>query len=365
MIKVAILGSTGSVGRQALQVVEANADVLAVHSLVAYSNEKLLDSQRRRFSPRFCGLISQGEQCLLEAVRGADVALVATRGITALPAVLFCLDNGIKVALANKETLVCGGALVADKVRQGGVLAAVDSEHCAVSQCLLGRDGANVRRILLTASGGPFWEYDSERLSEVTAEQALAHPNWNMGQKITIDSATMMNKALEVVEAHWLFGVPSEKISVVVHRQSVVHSMVEWDSGGVMAQLARPDMKLPIQIALLGEGKSIVPPLDFSRLTLTFEQCDFKKFPCARLGHEILSLPSLCATAMNGANDVCVEMFLRGRLRFTQFYPVITQTVQRLQKRCSELPLTVDNIKKIDAEAQKTAALMADEIICC
>ena len=237
MKKVAVLGSTGSIGTQTLDVIRKNADKLQVVSLVAFSREDKLLEQVQEFAPNYYALISkQGPDCLIEAVKYADIAVVATKGITALNCVIYCLENGIDVALANKETLVCGGELVMSKVGKAN-LYTIDSEHCAISQCIQSRQGGKVDKILLTASGGPFWTFTKDQLSSVTTEQALAHPNWNMGSKITIDSATMFNKTLEVLEAHWLFGLPLDKIQVLVHRQSIVHSMVAFADGSTMAQL--------------------------------------------------------------------------------------------------------------------------------
>lgn len=366
MKKVAVLGSTGSIGTQTLDVIAANADKLEVYSLVAYSNEKLLGEQSAKFSPRYSALISKdGENCLIEAVKGCDVAVVATRGIVALPAVLYCLDNGIDVALANKETLVCAGSLVMSKVGKSK-LYPVDSEHNAISQCLAFRNRNRLSRIILTASGGAFWNTDAEKLKTVTASQALKHPNWNMGAKITIDSATMMNKALEVVEASYLFGVDVGKIEITVHRQSVVHSMAEFCDGNVIAQLAEPDMRLPIQTALLGEtGNYSVSSLDFVKLSnLTFEKCDFEKFPCAKLGYEIQKYPKLCATVMNAANDVCVDCFLSGKLLFTDFYNIIVQVVEHFAEKCNGAEVSAENIKYFDGIARRDTQKLINGDLC-
>lgn len=355
MKKVAVLGSTGSIGKQTLDVVRAFPEKLKVVSLVAYSNAELLKKQAQEFAPAYTALISKsGKQCLVQAVKDCDVAVVATRGIVALEAVLFCLQQGKEVALANKETLVCGGELV-NACTQGKILP-VDSEHCAIWQCLEGHNKANLDKILLTASGGPFWNMPKEQLHNVKPSDALKHPNWNMGAKITIDSATMMNKVLEVVEAHFLFDVPAKNVQIVVHRQSVVHSLVQWQSGSVTAQMAVPDMRLPIQLALLGESRRVVNTLDFQNLlTLTFEKCNFEKFPCAKLAEEIWNFPPLCRTVMNGANDACVESFLAEKLHFDEFYPTIIATVEHFAPQVINLPLTVENIEKYDVLAREYA----------
>ncbi len=355
MKKIAVLGCTGSIGKQTLDVVRAFPEKLKIVSLVAYSNAQLLNAQAQEFAPVYTALISQsGKQCLVQAVKDCDVAVVATRGIVALEAVLFCLKQGKDVALANKETLVCGGELV-NAVGKGKILP-VDSEHCAIWQCLQGHNKSDIDKILLTASGGPFWNTPQEQLHKVKPSDALKHPNWNMGAKITIDSATMMNKVLEVVEAHFLFDVPAKNVQIVVHRQSVVHSMVQWQSGSVSAQMAVPDMRLPIQLALLGESRRIVNNVDFQNLlTLTFEKCNFEKFPCAKLAAEIWHYPPLCRTVMNGANDACVESFLAEKLPFDGFYPTIIATVEHFAPQVQNLPLTVENIEKFDALAREYA----------
>ena len=362
MKHVAILGSTGSIGTQTLDVIRQNSDKLKVHSLVAYSNAEALQAQVAEFAPKFHALISRdGEQCLIEAVKGCDVAVVATRGIVAIECVLYCLDNGIDVALANKEALVCAGELITSRVGKAK-LYPVDSEHCAISQCLASRPNATVSKILLTASGGPFWNLQDEDLKFVTPQRALAHPNWSMGDKISIDSATMMNKALEVIEAKWLFGVPVKDVQIVVHRQSVVHSMVEFADGGVIAQLALPNMRLPIQHALLGDcGHANVGSVNFDKfLTLTFEKCNFDKFPCAKFGYEIENYPKLAATVMNAANDECVDAFLRDRLSFCDFYNIIQKVIVTFSDELAHEPLTVANVKKYDAKARQFAKSLLD-----
>ncbi len=354
MKKVAVLGSTGSIGTQTLNVIRQNPDKLKVVSLVAFNNAEKLARQTEEFSPKYTALIAEkGEKCLLEAVKYADIAVVATRGIVALESVLYCLQHGIDVALANKETLVCGGHLVTNVKTKARILP-VDSEHAAIKQCLASNRASDIDKILLTASGGPFYGYGDFDLSCVTPEQALRHPNWSMGQKITIDSATMMNKALEVIEASYLFGVPTDKIKILVHRQSVVHSMVQYRDGSVVAQLASPNMQLPILQALLGYNQSSVSPmLDFDKLLdLTFEPCDFDKFPCAKLGYEIGNYPILSATVMNAANDVCVEAFLHNELSFTRFYSIIKQTVDNFAETTSQMESTVQSIKKCDRIAR-------------
>lgn len=361
MKKVAILGSTGSIGTQTLDIVRRNSDKLTVYSLVAYSNGTKLSEQAKEFSPQFCALISQnGEKCLVDAVNGADIAVVATRGITALECVLYCLDNGIDVAIANKEALVCAGELIMSRVGKAKLFP-IDSEHCALGQCLLGHDKEKINKILLTASGGPFWNLRDEELKKVTAEEALKHPNWIMGSKITIDSATMMNKSLEVVEASFLFGVPVDRIEISVHRQSIVHSAVQYANGEIVAQMASPDMRLPIQIALLGDDGAFFCADPFGKfLELSFEACDFSKFPCAGLGYEIMQYPPLCRTVMNAANDVCVDRFLQGKFSFAQFYNIIMQAVKHFCGSARYAELSVENIKKFDEETKLFVQTLID-----
>ena len=365
MKKIAILGSTGSIGTQTLDVIRSNSDKLKVHSLVAYSNVDKLTEQAKEFAPSYCGLIARdGEQCLMQAVQGADIVVVATRGIIALESVLYCLDYGIDVALANKETLVCAGELIMPKVGKARLFP-VDSEHCAISQCLLGRDKSTVSKIILTASGGPFWNLDENTLGQVTPQRALVHPNWSMGAKITIDSATMMNKALEVIEASFLFGVPVSDVQIVVHRQSVVHSMVEFNDGSIIAQLATPDMHLPIQIALLDHGNYKCQPLDFGKFSsLTFEKCNFDKFPCARLGYDIFQYAPLSRTVMNAANDIAVDSFLQGKLSFTDISNIILQTVNYFASVTSGENVTIETIKYYDKVARAYATDLVNGDIC-
>ena len=362
MKKVAILGSTGSIGTQTLDIIRANSDKLKVHSLVAYSNEKALNAQVQEFAPCYHALIARdGEKCLIDAVKGADVAVVATRGIVAIESILYCLEHGIDVALANKEALVCAGELIMPKVGRAK-LYPVDSEHCAISQCIASRPTAKISKILLTASGGPFWNLNEHDLKHVTPQRALAHPNWSMGDKISIDSATMMNKTLEVIEASHLFGVPSSDVQIVVHRQSVVHSMVEFADGGVIAQMALPDMRLPIQYALLGEtGQFNVGSVNFSNfLTLTFEKCNFDKFHCAKFAYEMSKYPKLIPTVMNAANDVCVDAFLRSKLSFDNFYNIIQKAIDAFCDEVANEPVTVQNIKKYDAATREYVATLID-----
>lgn len=368
MKKIAILGSTGSIGTQTLDILRKYANKFKVVSLVAYSNAQKLCEQALEFNPKYTALISeQGNDCLIKAVKDCDLAVIATRGSCAIECVLYCLDNNIDVALANKETLVCAGKLINEKLQRcSAKLIPVDSEHFAISQCLLGRNCSDVSKLLLTASGGPFYSANKETFADITPSQALNHPNWNMGAKITIDSATMMNKALEVIEAKWLFGVETDKIQIVVHKQSIVHSMVEFTDGSVMAQMSNPDMRIPIQSALLGKvGNRVTKNVDFCNpLTLTFERCDFDKFPCASLGYKIFNYPELCSTVMNSANDVCVENFLNGKLSFDLFYNIIISTVEHFAPIVDKFELNVDNIRRFEQRSRNYATKLIIGDIC-
>lgn len=369
MKKVAVLGSTGSIGTQTLDILRNYPDKFRVVSLVAYSNAKKLNEQALEFTPEYAALISEaGNGCLIDAVKNCDLAVVATRGSCAIECVLYCLDCGIDVALANKETLVCAGKLISEKLkRSSSKLIPVDSEHFAISRCLHGYKRKDVSKLLLTASGGPFYGVEKREFSKITPDRALNHPNWNMGAKISVDSATMMNKSLEVIEAKWLFDVDVNKIQIVVHRQSVVHSMVEFTDGSVMAQMANPDMRIPIQFALLGEiGKKVTENLNFSNLlTLTFEKCDFEKFPCATLGYNIFDYPELCPTVMNAANDVCVEKFLQGKLSFERFYNIIISTVEHFAPIVKNLELSIAGIRLYEQLSRDYAIRLIDGEICC
>lgn len=334
---VALLGSTGSIGTSALKVLARHRDRFSVAALTAHSNSQLLNEQVHEFHPAFVGLVepgigaldngqgkwSTGERCLVEAATrdDADIVINAVVGAAGLDATLAALDAGKRVALANKETLVIAGELVQQaKVRGNADLIPVDSEHSAILQCIAARPNSEVRRIILTASGGPFREWDSERLASASITDALRHPTWQMGRKVTVDSATLANKALEVIEAHFLFGVPYDRIEVVVHPQSVVHSFVEFIDGSVLAQLGVPSMELPILYALTHPQRledSGVPAFDPVALSpMTFEKVDESRFPALRLGIEAGKHGAAAPAVFNGANECAVAAFLAGRITF-------------------------------------------------
>jgi 1-deoxy-D-xylulose-5-phosphate reductoisomerase len=349
--RIAILGSTGSIGRSALSVVEAHADKLEVVGLAAGENVRLLAEQVSRFRPRVAGMASEHSvRALAREVSGVrilgagpeglvavatqpdvDIVLCASAGTAALEAVLAAIEAGKTIALANKEVLVMAGSLMTGAARRKGVeILPVDSEHNAIHQCLRGRPRPEVRRLVLTASGGPFRGRPVAVLHKVRPEDALRHPTWKMGRKITIDSATLMNKGLEVIEARWLFDVPASAIDVVIHPQSVVHSMVEFIDGSILAQLGVTDMRLPIQYAFSYPDRwaSPLPPLDLTTCgRLDFHVPDHDSFPCLRLAYRALDGEGGLAVALNAANEVAVDAFLGGRLRFTGIPEVIARTM--------------------------------------
>jgi 1-deoxy-D-xylulose-5-phosphate reductoisomerase len=347
--RIAILGSTGSIGRQTLEVVAWHPERFEVVGLAARSDAPLFREQVRRFRPRLAALTGAnqdgwapdetrlcfGEPSLVEMATApdVDVVVVATSGTAGLAPTIAALNLGRAVALANKEVLIMAGHLVTEAARRSGApLIPVDSEHSAVWQCLLGEPRHRVQRLILTASGGAFRDLPVEQLAHVTPAQALQHPNWSMGPKITVDSATLMNKGLEVLEAAWLFDVPLDDVSIVIHRESIVHSLIELVDGSFKAQLSLPDMRLPIQFALSYPDRLPVPTptLDLARLgTLTFADVDRERFRCAYLAIEAGKLGDSYPAVMNAANEVAVELFLTGLLRFDQIASVIEDVVAR------------------------------------
>jgi 1-deoxy-D-xylulose-5-phosphate reductoisomerase len=334
---VAVLGSTGSVGTTALRVLERHQDRFRVAALTAHSNATLLREQVDRFHPAYVGIVHDrpknaaadhsdwrtGPECLIEAAVRTDVDIVlnAVVGAAGLDATLAALDNGKRVALANKETLVMGGSLVAEaRQRGGGDLVPVDSEHSAILQCMAGRPRTEVRRLVLTASGGPFRDWPADRIEAATLEDALRHPTWRMGRKISVDSATLANKALEVIEAHYLFGLPFDRIDVVVHPQSVVHSLVEFVDGSVLAQLGAPSMEVPVLYSLTYPERAAdtaVPAFDpVAASPLTFERVRDEAFPALRLGIDAGRHGGAAPAVFNAANEEAVAQFTARRIRF-------------------------------------------------
>ena len=341
MNHIAVLGSTGSIGTSCLEVAAAHEDRIRVVGLAAHRNWELLARQTHRFRPRWAVLSDEslrgrippeafcsetellfGEAAVERIAAAPEVgtAVAGIVGAAGLRSAWAALEAGKRVAIANKETFVVAGPLVMDLARRtGATVIPVDSEHSAIFQAMQCGRRDEVRRVVLTASGGPFRGKTAQQLQDVSPERALAHPTWNMGPKITIDSATLMNKALEVIEARWLFGLSVEQIEVVVHPQSIVHSMVEFADGSVLAQLSPPDMKLPIQYALTYPERieGICPRMDWRRtMNLEFGPPDLDAFPALRLGFEVAARGGTCGAVLNAANEVAVERFLSGDLRF-------------------------------------------------
>ena len=364
---VAILGSTGSIGQSALAVVDAHPRHLRVVGLAAGGNATRLAEQVERYHPSRAALATEnGPQGLIDVAThpDADVVLFASSGTAALDAVLAAIEAGKTIALANKEILVMAGSVVMAAARARGVaVLPVDSEHNAIHQCLHGRRAAEIRRLILTASGGPFRGMAAHELATVSAADALNHPTWRMGPKITIDSATLMNKGLEVIEARWLFDVTADRIDVLVHPQSIVHSMVELVDGSVIAQLGVTDMRLPIQYAFSYPDRwtAPMPPLDLARAgRLEFEAADTERFPCLGLafralrGHEGLSI------VLNAANEVAVAAFLEARLGFTGIPEVIRHTMDAFEDgHAASRVEGLADVRQIDSWARGFAAQAA------
>ena len=356
MKRIAILGSTGSIGRSALAVVDAHPDRLSVAALAAGENAALLAEQVTKYRPALVAMATgtaidrlranlpagvavagSGRDGLVAVATAPDVDIVlcASSGTDGLEAVLAAIEHRKTIALANKEVLVMAGGIVIEAARRhGALILPVDSEHNALHQCLHGRAVSEVRRLILTASGGPFRGRTSSELLGVSAEEALRHPTWRMGRKITIDSATLMNKGLEVIEAHWLFGVGADQIDVLIHPQSVVHSMVELTDGSIIAQLGVTDMQLPIQYAFSYPERwaAPLPPLDLAVAgRLDFDVPDTRAFPCLRLAYRALEAERSLPVVLNAANEVVVARFLEGRLGFPSIAHVIEETMSAHQ----------------------------------
>ena len=375
--QIALLGSTGSIGTQALDVVRDNADRFEVYALVARQNVDLLAQQAREFRPEVVVIADEqyyaplkealadlpmkvwaGADAIADVVQMApvDVVLTAMVGYAGLRPTLAALEAGKAVALANKETLVVAGELVTATARRTGApILPVDSEHSAIFQCLVGQDASAVEKVILTASGGPFRTTTREALADVTPAEALRHPNWSMGAKVTIDSASMMNKGFEMIEARWLFGLPPEQIEVVLHPQSIVHSMVQFADGAVMAQLGTPDMHLPIAYALAYPHRlrSAAPRLDFAQLsTLTFEAPDRERFRNLDYAYEAARRGGNMPCILNAADEVAVATFLSGKIGFLAMSDLIAETMARTTFIAAP---TYDDYVQTDAEARRIA----------
>ena len=375
--QIALLGSTGSIGTQALDVVRDNTDRFEVYALVARQNVDLLAQQAREFRPEVVVIADEqyyaplkealadlpmkvwaGADAIADVVQMApvDVVLTAMVGYAGLRPTLAALEAGKAVALANKETLVVAGELVTATARRTGApILPVDSEHSAIFQCLVGQDASAVEKVILTASGGPFRTTPREALADVTPAEALRHPNWSMGAKVTIDSASMMNKGFEMIEARWLFGLPPERIEVVVHPQSIVHSMVQFADSAVMAQLGTPDMHLPIAYALAYPHRlrSAAPRLDFAQLsTLTFEAPDRERFRNLDYAYEAARRGGNMPCILNAADEVAVAAFLSGKIGFLAMSDLIAETMARTTFIATP---TYDDYVQTDAEARRIA----------
>lgn len=382
--RIAILGSTGSIGRQALDVVSQHKDLFEVELLTANNSSALLIEQAMEFRPGSVVICNEAKYqevadalqpndikvftgmdsvCSLVEAEDIDIVLTALVGFSGLRPTISAIKAGKIIALANKETLVAGGSVVMDLARKyNSPILPVDSEHSAIFQCLLGATGNPISRIHLTASGGPFRTWDRDRIAAATKNEALKHPQWTMGAKITIDSATMMNKGFEMIEARWLFDTAPDKINIVVHPQSIIHSMVEFADGAVIAQLGNPDMREPIQFALSFPERLTLnnKKLDFASLQgLTFEEPDMEKFPCLSLAFEAIRKGGNVPCAMNAANEAAVAAFLKDGIRFYDIPEIISACMAGVD--FVEKP-TVDDLLSTNAEVYRAAAEMCAKL---
>ncbi len=373
--QIAILGSTGSIGKNALRVIDALGQGYSIVALTAHSNVELLAEQTRRYKPRFVAVtnpdyvgqfrefLGDSEVTILEGPGGleetagledVDIVLTAVVGAAGLPAVFAAARCGKQLAVANKEPLVVAGELLMNEAKKnGGVVLPVDSEHSAVFQAMQSGTSEEVNKIILTASGGPFRGNTAEDIAKVTREQALAHPVWNMGPKITVDSATMMNKAFEIIEARWLFDMPVEKIEVLIHPESIIHSLVEFVDGSVVAQLGEPDMCLPIQYALTYPQRiaGIAKRLRLEDISkLTFEKPDLETFRAIRLAYEVARAGGTAAAVFNAANEAAVEEFLAGGIEFVSIVELIEHC---LDKHDVKTNASIEELLEADAWARK------------
>jgi 1-deoxy-D-xylulose-5-phosphate reductoisomerase len=379
---VSIIGATGSIGRQTLEIIAHHPDKLRVVALAAGRDVDALSELAARWQPRLVALadqdaakVSSGKfNCpVLTGIEGfteiathpeTDIVVVAVPTAKALLPTLSALKAGKRVALATKEVLVSGGHLVTQQLRQSGELLPIDSEHSALFQCLQGEDVSKVDKLLLTASGGPFRTKPMDELKRVTVEEALAHPTWRMGAKVTVDSATLMNKGLEIIEARWLFEVPAERIEVVIHPQSIIHSLVEFVDGSVKAQLSLPDMRLPIQYALLYPERHPCPiqRLDLTRIgALTFEPPDEVRFPCLRLAKLAVQVGGTMPAVLNAADEIAVNAFLQRKIGFMDI-PAIIEAVMERHRPIAEPDL--NTVWEVDEWARAMAQELVQKLAC-
>lgn len=375
MKKISLLGSTGSIGTQCLDIIRENRDKYQVVALACGSNVDLLSEQIEEFSPVLAAVadekaaqelqknypgteISWGRQGLIDvACADCDMVVNGLMGIRGMEPTYHAIMSGKDVALANKETLVAGGEIIMNAAYEKAIkLLPVDSEHSAIFQCLEGNKGRNINRILLTASGGPFRGFSKEELEHVTMEQALKHPNWSMGKKITIDSATMMNKGLEVIEAKWLFDVDVEKIEILVHPQSILHSAVEFEDKSIIGQMGLADMRIPISFALCYPDRlpSKEPGLDFfsQGARMTFEKPDTEVFKCIKLAYESSKAGGTYPVTLNGANETLVELFLKKKIKFTDIQNILERI---LEAHSPAYNLDLEGIMEADRKARTEA----------
>ncbi len=383
MKNIAILGSTGSIGQNSLEVISRFPEQYRASYLVAHKNIDLLQQQIDKYNPKGVAVIDEcagsvlrkltngsievlsGPDFMAELVQRDDIDIVISSlvGFAGLRPTIKAIEAGKKIALANKETLVVAGEMIMTLARKNNVsIIPVDSEHSAILQCLIGEDLTSVDKVILTASGGPFLNTPVEKLRSVTVDEALNHPNWRMGNKITIDSATLMNKGLEVIEAHHLFGFPPDKIEVVIHPQSIIHSMVEFIDGSVKAQLGVPDMKIPIQYALTypDRSNSNFERVDFRKTgTMEFRGPDLEQFPCLRLAIEALQKGGTMPTVLNAANEIAVQAFLNNEISFMQI-PACIEQVMNNHTTISNLSLNI--IETTDREARKETRSLIESI---
>ena len=378
MKNIYLLGATGSIGTQTLDVIRMHPEAFRLIAFSSGRNIELTKQIIEEFQPAYVSVMEEESVMTLEALYpnvefgygaqglesvatyqtdlgGEDFVVTAVMGSVGLLPTLKAIEMGRNIGIANKETLVTAGHLVMEKAKQHGVkLLPVDSEHSAIYQCLQGEDAKAIKKLIITASGGSFRDYTREMLKEVTLEQALNHPNWSMGAKITIDSATMMNKGLEVIEAHWLFDMPYERIKTILHRQSIIHSMVEFEDTSIIAHLGTPDMRIPIQFAMsypermdLKQGKS----LNLAEVgTLEFKPMDFERFPCLKMAYEAGMQGGSCPTVLNAANEAAVDLFLRNKISFLEIETVVAEALNKHQK--IDHP-SLEQILQLDQEVRR------------
>jgi 1-deoxy-D-xylulose-5-phosphate reductoisomerase len=375
--RVAILGSTGSIGTQALDVIAKHPDRFEAVGLAAGRNAERLREQVQRFNPAIATTAADGPEGLMRvAVESRpDIVLAATDGAVAFDAVFAAVERGTDIAVANKELIVAAGELFVECAqRSGSRILPVDSEHSAIFQCLVGEDRSSIEAIVLTASGGPFWRTSREVMERAALAEALAHPTWRMGTKNTIDSATMMNKGLEVIEASRLFQLPPQRVRIVVHPQSIAHGFVIFTDGNVKAQIAAPDMRLPIGYALAypdrlpsqpaGEVDGVLTGLgakpQAQALRYDFEAPDPERFPCVRLAYDALEAGGTVPAVLSAANEVAVGAFVEGRIAFGEIARIIEGTMQRVERR----EATLANVRQADRQARQAAGELVERLLC-